>query len=129
MSVDALVKKVLEEIGIKPERYDLQWASAAEAPRFVRLITDFTRRIKELGPLGEAEGLSPDEVKLRIDKAIQLVSDRKLRMSLGNVTKSLRKDGDFSEEHIGKVIDEKMSKTISGALAGGDETKAASASN
>jgi F420-non-reducing hydrogenase iron-sulfur subunit len=129
MSIDVLVKRVLEEIGINPGRYDLQWASAAEAPRFVRLITDFTRRIKELGPLGQAEGLSPEEVKIRIDKAVQLVSDRKVRMALGNVTKSLRKDGDFSEEHVARIIDEKMSKTISGVLAGGDEPKAAAASN
>jgi F420-non-reducing hydrogenase iron-sulfur subunit len=129
MSIDALIKKVLEEIGIRPERYDLQWASAAEAPRFVRLITDFTRRVKELGPLGQAEGLSPEEVKVRIDKAIQMVSDRKVRMALGNVTKSLRKEGDFSEKHIAQVIDEKMSKTISSALAGGGEDKSAAASN
>ena len=59
MGADALVRKVLEEVGIRTERYDLEWASAAEAPRFVQLITDFTQRIKELGPLGAAEGLSP----------------------------------------------------------------------
>jgi F420-non-reducing hydrogenase iron-sulfur subunit len=117
MSVDALVKKVLGEVGIRPERYDLQWASAAEAPRFVRLITDFTQRIKELGPLGQAEGLSPEEVKSRLDKGLKLVSDRKLRISLGNVTKSLRKEGDFSEGHIVQVVNEKMSKTISEILA------------
>jgi F420-non-reducing hydrogenase iron-sulfur subunit len=117
MSVHALIKKVLTESGIRPERYNLQWASAAEAPRFVRLITDFTKQVRELGPLGEAEGLSPDEVKARIDKALALVSDRKLRVGFGNVTKSLRKEGDFSEAHIAEVIEEKLSKTISGTLA------------
>jgi F420-non-reducing hydrogenase iron-sulfur subunit len=117
MSVHALVKKVLAESGIKPERYNLQWASAAEAPRFVKLITDFTSQVRELGPLGQAEGLSEEEVKARIDKALQLVSDRKLRVGFGNVTKSLRKDGDFSETHIAEVIEDKLSKTISGALA------------
>lgn len=116
MGVHALVKKVLAESGINPERYNLQWASAAEAPRFVRLITDFTQRVRELGPLGQAEGLSAEEVKARIDKALQAVSDRKLRMGLGNVTKSLRKEGDFSEAHIDAAINEKLSKTISSAL-------------
>jgi F420-non-reducing hydrogenase iron-sulfur subunit len=117
MSVHALVKKVLAESGIKPERYNLQWASAAEAPRFVKLITDFTSQVRGLGPLGQAEGLSEEEVKARIDKALQLVSDRKLRVGFGNVTKGLRKDGDFSETHIAEVIEDKLSKTISGALA------------
>jgi F420-non-reducing hydrogenase iron-sulfur subunit len=117
MSVHVLVKKVLEGIGIRPERYDLKWASAAEAPRFVRLITDFTKVVRELGPLGHAEGLSPEEVRTRMDKALLLVSDRKLRMGLGNVTKTLRKEGNFSEEHIARIVDEKLSKTIAGALA------------
>jgi F420-non-reducing hydrogenase iron-sulfur subunit len=125
MGVDALVKTVLKEVGIRPERYDLQWASAAEAPRFVRLITEFTRRIKDLGPLGHAEGLSPDEVKARIDKALQLVSDRKVRMALGNATKSVRKDANFTEARIAQVIDDKVGKTIAGALAGEQEKPAA----
>ena len=117
MGVHALVKKVLEEIGVNPDRYNLQWASAAEAPRFVRLITDFTQQIKELGPLGQAEGLGPEELNRRIEKALKMVSDRKLRVGFGNVTKTLRKEGDFSQEHIAQVIDEKLSKTISNELA------------
>jgi hypothetical protein len=115
--VHALVKKVLAESGLNPERYNLQWASAAEAPRFVRLITDFTQKVRELGPLGQAEGLSAEEVKAKIDKALQVVSDRKLRVGFGNVTKNLRKDGDFSEAHIAEVIEDKLSKTISSTLA------------
>ena len=54
MGVSALVKKVLAEVGINPDRFGLQWASAAEAPRFVKLITDFTMKTKELGPIGES---------------------------------------------------------------------------
>ena len=49
MGVSALVKKVLKDVGIREERYSLQWASAAEAPRFVQLITKFTNQIKEIG--------------------------------------------------------------------------------
>ena len=54
-----MVSKVLTEVGIRPERFNLKWASVLRAPRFVKLITDFTQQIKELGPLGQAEGLSP----------------------------------------------------------------------
>ncbi len=87
MGVNALVKKVLVESGIKAERFNLKWASAAEAPRFVQLITDFTKQVKELGPLGEAEGMKPDEVKAVLEKALAVVSDKKLRVGFGNVTK------------------------------------------
>ena len=111
--------KVLAEIGFKPERFSLQWASAAEAPRFVKLITGFTQQIKEFGPLGQAEGFDADEVKLRIDKGLKLLEDKKLRVGFGNVTKTLRKEGSkVTEEIITEVINEKLSKTIAAGLEG-----------
>ncbi len=119
MGVHGLVNKVLTEVGIRPERFNLQWASAAEAPRFVKLITDFTQTIKVLGPLGQAEGLSPEEAKAKVQKALDLVSDRKLRVGFGNVTKTLRQEGNkVTDELIAKTIDEKLSKTISSGLGG-----------
>lgn len=116
MGVSALVKKVLAEVGIKPERFNLQWASAAEAPRFVKLITEFTQQVKELGPIGQAEGLEPDELKSRIDTALNLVSGRKLRMGLGNATKAIRKEANWSQAHITSVIEDKLGKTIESGL-------------
>ncbi len=111
------MRKILQEIGINPKRYNLKWASAAEAPRFVKLITDFTAEIKELGPLGAAEGIAPDEIKKRIEQGLSLVESRKLRVSFGNVTKTLRKDNDYSEAHIAELVDTKLSKAIGAGLA------------
>ena len=117
MGVDALVRKVLDDVGIRKERYDLEWASAAEAPRFVKLITDFTERMRELGPLGEAEGLSQEEIKERLEKALAAVSDRKVRMSFGNVAKAVRKDAIWTPEHIDELVTSKMAKSLEKALA------------
>ena len=112
-----MIRKVLSESGINPDRFNLKWASAAEAPRFVKLITDFTAQVKELGPLGQAEGLKPDEVKERIDKALTLVSDKKLRVGFGKVTKTLRKEGNkVTEALIAETVDAKLSKAISSGL-------------
>jgi hypothetical protein len=116
MGVDALVKKVLKDVGIREERYSLQWASAAEAPRFVQLITKFTNQIKELGPIGEAEGLSKEELKARIDKALAAVSDQKVRIAFGNASKFVRKDGIWTNEHISGIVNEKMEKSLTTAL-------------
>jgi outer membrane biosynthesis protein TonB len=116
MGVNALVSNVLEGIGVNPERFSLQWASAAEAPRFVKLITEFTDKIKELGPLGQAEGIEPDEMKVRLDKALAVVNSRKVRMVFGMTTKSIRKEGIFTQEYISAVIGEKLNKSITGAL-------------
>ena len=56
----------MEIAGVKPERLALEWASAAEAPLYVELITQFTNQVKELGPLGEAEGVDPEELKQKL---------------------------------------------------------------
>jgi len=127
MGMNALVFNVLKEIGISPERFSLQWASAAEAPRFVKLITDFTAKVKELGPLGESEGIEPGEIQERLAKGLAVVSSRKVRMVYGNTAKTIRKEGIFTQEYISGVIEEKLSKAINGALsaeAEGGEGKA-----
>jgi len=82
------------------------------APRFVQLITKFTAQIKELGPIGEAEGLSKKELKIRIDKALAAVSDQKVRIAFGNATKAVRKDAIWTNEHIGEIVNEKMEKSL-----------------
>jgi hypothetical protein len=116
MGMNALVFNVLKEIGINPARFSLQWASAAEAPRFVKLITEFTGKIRELGPLGEAEGIAPDELQAKLEKGLAAVSSKKVRMVYGNTAKSIRKEGIFTQEYINGVIEEKLSKAIAGAL-------------
>jgi hypothetical protein len=126
MGMNALIFNVLKELGINPDRFSLQWASAAEAPRFVKLITEFTDKIKKLGPLGESEGIGPDELQAKLKKGLAAVSSRKVRMVYGNTAKSIRKEAIFTEEYISGVIEEKLSKAISGALSAEaeDESKA-----
>jgi hypothetical protein len=116
MGMNALVSNVLKGVGINSDRFSLQWASAAEAPRFVKLITEFTGKIKELGPLGESEGIEPDELKARLNKGLEAVSSRKVRMVYSNTAKSIRKEGIFTAEYINSVIEEKMTKALTGAL-------------
>jgi len=43
---------MLEDAGINPERATIVWVSGAEGPRFARKVTEFTQKIKALGPNG-----------------------------------------------------------------------------
>jgi F420-non-reducing hydrogenase iron-sulfur subunit len=45
-----LLKKVLEEFGIEPERLRLEWVSASEGDRFAAVVRKMVNDIKELGP-------------------------------------------------------------------------------
>jgi F420-non-reducing hydrogenase iron-sulfur subunit len=44
------INLMLEDFGIEPERFRLEWVSAAEGPRFAQVVTDFTEEVKQLGP-------------------------------------------------------------------------------
>jgi F420-non-reducing hydrogenase iron-sulfur subunit len=46
----ALMKTVLEQFGIEPERLRLEWISASEGDRFAKVVTEMTEEIKKLGP-------------------------------------------------------------------------------
>lgn len=45
----AILKKVFDSLGLESERFRLAWISAAEGTRFVRVSTEFTGKIKEMG--------------------------------------------------------------------------------
>jgi len=46
----SLIKKVLGEFGIEPERVRLEWISASEGDKFAAVVRDMTERIRKLGP-------------------------------------------------------------------------------
>jgi F420-non-reducing hydrogenase iron-sulfur subunit len=46
----AVMKQLLAFAGIEQDRLHLEWVSAAEGPKFAQVITEFTNRIKALGP-------------------------------------------------------------------------------
>lgn len=54
------VKTLLEEMGIEPERVEMYNMSSAMGVKFAEVATEFTQRIKELGPNPvKREGVSP----------------------------------------------------------------------
>lgn len=45
-----LLKNVLKEFGIEPERLRLEWISASEGDRFAAVVRDMTEQVRKLGP-------------------------------------------------------------------------------
>ena len=45
-----LLKKVLQDLGIEPERVRLEWVSASEGDKFAAVVRDMVEDIKKLGP-------------------------------------------------------------------------------
>ena len=70
LSMVLLTKKLLKHIGLNPERLRIEWVSSAEGIRFASVMTDFIRRVKELGPLGKGNEIDGNGLKLKL-KATQ----------------------------------------------------------
>ena len=45
----ALLKKIFEELDMEADRLLLSWISASEGPKYARVATEFTEKIKKLG--------------------------------------------------------------------------------
>lgn len=46
----AILKRILGFLGLEEERLRLEWVSAAEGQKFASVVTEFTEKIRELGP-------------------------------------------------------------------------------
>ncbi len=46
-----LMRRLLADLGIEPERFRHEWVSAAEGEKFSRLVTEVTEQVRKLGPL------------------------------------------------------------------------------
>jgi coenzyme F420-reducing hydrogenase delta subunit len=66
----AILRKLLEFVGIEPERLQVSWVSAAEPQKFVDVVSKVVEDVKRLGPLKQ----------LRAETEMQLVSKKKLEI-------------------------------------------------
>jgi len=44
------IELLLEDFGVEPERFRLEWVSASEGPRFAELVREMTETVRALGP-------------------------------------------------------------------------------
>ena len=47
----AVMKSLLEYVGISPKRLRIEWVSASEGTKFAGIVDEMTRELKELGPI------------------------------------------------------------------------------
>jgi len=86
-----LLRKLLKHIGVNPERLRLEWVSASEGIRFAEVMNDVSRKIKEIGPLGEGEGVDGNKLKFKLEAVknllpyIKLVERERLRVPFDTV--------------------------------------------
>jgi coenzyme F420-reducing hydrogenase delta subunit len=73
-----LFKKIMEHIGLDPERLRIQFLSSGEGLLLVEVINDFCRKVREIGPFGRSEGLDEKGLKLKLEAVGRLIPYFKL---------------------------------------------------
>ncbi len=68
-----LSKRLMEHIGLNPERIRIEFMSSAEGGRFAETVNDFIKRIRTIGPVGKGEGLDEREWTTRLNHIMKLI--------------------------------------------------------
>ena len=86
LSMVNICRKMMQHIGLNPERLRIEFMSGSEANVFVEGVNDFVKTIKGLGPLGKGEGIDKKGLDAKLEAAtslvpyIRLVERERLRM-------------------------------------------------
>jgi coenzyme F420-reducing hydrogenase delta subunit/ferredoxin len=110
-----LLKRIMEHIGLNPERLKIEFMSGAEANVFVETVNGFVKKVKALGPLGQGEGIKQNELKSRLAEISKLVPYLKLvnQEKLASRLKTPEEyDGLFTKDEIDRLFREMVSYYI-----------------
>ena len=110
-----LFKRVMEHIGLNPQRLKMEFMSGAESNVFVDAVNGFVQQEKELGPLGESEGLDQDTLKSKLVQVQKLVPYIK-RVNKDKLALRLKSpneyDGFFTKDEIDQLFSQVVSYYI-----------------
>jgi len=102
-------KNILQRIGLNPDRLSIEFMSGGEGNRLADVINGFTDKVKEMGPLGVAEGIGRSEAMAALEAArklvpyLRLVEREKLRVPLR--TEAAYREF-FASDEVNRLFDE-----------------------
>ncbi len=73
-----IFKKIMEHIGLNPERLRIAFMSGADGNLLAEYTDDFINKVKELGPLGKSEGIDEKELMSKLEAVNKLIPYMKL---------------------------------------------------
>ena len=110
-----LCRKIMEHIGLNPERLNIEFMSSGEGNLFTASVDNFTKKVKGLGPLGTSEEIDRDQLTSKLEDVRKLVPYIKIekRQKLASRLENKEAyDGLFTIDEIGRLLDEVVSYHI-----------------
>jgi len=107
-----LCRKLLEHIGLNPERLRIEFMSSGEGILFTQVVDDFSKKVKDLGPLGKGEEIDEDELKSKLEEVTKLVPYIKL-VKRDKLEKRLENVEEYKEFFTSDEIEKLFSEVVS----------------
>lgn len=111
-----ICKKLLEHIGLNPERLRLEWVSAGEGIRFSSIMNEFIPMIEKLGALGRGEGLDEKGLEFKLEAVTRLIPYIKLVQS-ERLKVPVRTEEAYNEFFTGEEFNRLFNELIADKLA------------
>ena len=94
-----ICKKLMEYIGLNPERLRIEFMTGADGNLLAEVTDDFTKKVRALGSLGASEGLDQNSLKFKLEAVRKIIPYLKLveRERLRVPVKSEEAYNDFFE--------------------------------
>jgi len=112
LSMVFLCRKIMEHIGLNPERLRIEFMSSGEGILFTKVMNDFGKKVKELGPLGKGEEIDEDELKSKLEAVTKLIPYIKL-VKREKLALHLDKEEEYNELFTSDEVDRLFREVIS----------------
>jgi coenzyme F420-reducing hydrogenase delta subunit len=73
LSMVNICRKMMQHIGLNPERLRIEFMSGSEANLFVEGVNSFVKTVKKLGPIGKGEGIDKKALKSKLEAVTSLI--------------------------------------------------------
>jgi len=73
-----LCRRIMEHIGLNPERLRIEFMSSGDGILLAEVINDFCKKVGEIGPLGKSEGIDEKGLKFKLEAVTKLIPYLKL---------------------------------------------------
>jgi len=73
-----LCRRIMEHIGLNPERLRIEFMSSGDGILLAEVINDFCKKVEEIGPLGKSEGIDEKGLKFKLEAVTKLIPYLKL---------------------------------------------------
>ncbi len=104
-----LCKKIMTHMGLNPKRLKIEFMSSGDGILLAELINAYCKKVREIGPLGESEGIDEKGLKFKLEAVtslvpyVKLVEREKLRVPVKSEEAYYEY---FSSDAVNRLFDE-----------------------